>query len=128
MSTKPCIIANKITIRGHLTGNEPLLVEGRIEGAIALTEHLTVANSGVVEADIDVETLTIHGAVKGEIRATSNVMIGAQARVVGNVRAPRVVIEEGALFKGRIEMDFDLPAELETAKFEAARLRSQGDE
>jgi cytoskeletal protein CcmA (bactofilin family) len=116
MSNQPCIIGNKITIRGNLTGDEPLVVEGRIEGSIALTEHLTVANSGTVEADVDVEAITVHGAVRGEIRAANSVTIGAQARVIGNVRAPRIVIEDGAMFKGQIEMDFDLPADVDGVK------------
>jgi cytoskeletal protein CcmA (bactofilin family) len=109
MADQPCTIGKAITIQGNVSGSEDLVVEGRIEGAISLSNHLTVERAGVVEADVDVEDLTVNGAVRGEIRAARSVTINADARVVGNVAAPRVVIEDGALFKGRIEMQFDLP-------------------
>lgn len=109
MADQPCVIGRHITISGNLSGNEDLVVEGRVEGTITLSNHLTVESSGIVEADIDVEDLTVNGAVRGDIRSTRSVAINADARVVGNVRAPRVIIEDGALFKGRIEMDVELP-------------------
>jgi len=109
MTDQPCVIGRTIAIRGNLSGNEDLVVEGRIEGAISLSNHLTVDESGVVEADIDVEDLTVNGTVRGSIRSARGVTISATARVLGDVQAASVVIEDGAQFKGRIEMDFELP-------------------
>jgi cytoskeletal protein CcmA (bactofilin family) len=105
----PCVIGRAITIRGNLTGSEDLLVEGRVEGTITLKNHLTIEQSGVVAADIEVQDLTVRGEMKGDITATESVSIATNAKVVGNVRAPRVIIEDGARFRGRIDMDVDLP-------------------
>src|SRR5947209_19113850 len=105
----PCIIGRGITIRGNLTGQEPLTVEGRIEGTIAVKDHVTGEQSGVLVADVDSQNMTVHGEVNGNIKADDMVAINATAKVLGNVRAPRVVIEEGARFKGGIEMDVRLP-------------------
>jgi cytoskeletal protein CcmA (bactofilin family) len=112
LADQPCIIGKNITIRGNLTGAEDLVVEGRIEGTVTLSNHLTVETSGVVEADIDIEDLTVNGAVHGDIRASRSVSINTDAKVVGNIRAPRIIIEDGARFKGRVEMDVQLPAGL----------------
>jgi cytoskeletal protein CcmA (bactofilin family) len=112
MADQPCIIGKNITIRGNLTGAEDLVVEGRIEGTVTLSHHLTVQSSGIVAADLEVEDLTVNGSVQGEIRASRSVSITADAKVVGNIRAPRIIIEDGARFKGRVEMDVALPAGL----------------
>jgi cytoskeletal protein CcmA (bactofilin family) len=109
MADQPCIIGKNITIRGNLSGGEDLVVEGRVEGTVNLSNHLTVEGSGIVEADLDVEDLTVNGTVHGDIRASRSVAINANARVVGNIRAPRIIIEDGARFKGRVEMDVQLP-------------------
>ena len=105
----PCVIGRAITIRGNLSGSEDLMVEGRIEGSVSLKNHLSIEETGVVEADIDVEDLTVRGEMKGDINAAQSVSITTNARVVGNVRAPRVIIEDGARFRGHIDMDVELP-------------------
>jgi cytoskeletal protein CcmA (bactofilin family) len=105
----PCIIGRQITIRGNLSGSEDLIVEGRIEGTVALKNHLTIEESGAVEADLDIADLTINGQMRGDIVAAQSVSISATAKVVGNVRAPRIIIEDGARFKGSIEMEVELP-------------------
>jgi cytoskeletal protein CcmA (bactofilin family) len=112
MAEQPCVIGKNITIRGNVSGGEDLVVEGRIEGTVTLGNHLTVEGAGVVEADVDVEDLTVHGSVRGEIKASHCVSINTDAKVVGNIRAPRVIIEDGARFKGHIEMEVALPAGL----------------
>ena len=106
---EPGVIGRGITIRGNLSGGEPLIIEGMVEGTITLDNHLTVESTGKLVADLDVETLTVRGEVDGNINAKETVAIKAGARVVGNILAPRVVIEDGAVFKGSVEMDFDLP-------------------
>jgi len=112
MAEQPCIIGKNITIRGNLSGAEDLVLEGRIEGTVTLSNHFAVESSGIVEADLDVEELTVNGTVHGDIRASRSVLINADGKVVGNIRSPRIIIEDGARFKGRVEMDVQLPAEL----------------
>jgi cytoskeletal protein CcmA (bactofilin family) len=112
MADQVCIIGSNITIRGNLSGAEDLIVEGRVEGTIKLSNHLTVEASGVVEADLDVEDLTINGVVHGDIQASRSVAISTGAKVEGNIRAPRIIIEDGARFRGRVEMDVDIPEDV----------------
>ena len=106
------IIGKGITIRGSLSGGGDLVIEGRVEGQIALKNHLTIETSGRVEADIRADELTINGEASGNIDASARVAINNSARVHGDVKAPRVVIEDGAVFNGTIEMDVKLPDDI----------------
>ena len=108
-----CIIGKNIQIRGKLAGSEDLVIEGRIEGSVALKNHLTIEQTGVVEADVEVKDLTVHGEMRGDIRADGTVSVSNAAKVVGNIRAPRIILEDGARFKGSIEMDVELPSGIE---------------
>ncbi len=108
----PCLIGSQITIKGHISGNQDLVVEGRIEGKIALQNRLTVEESAVVEADVDVVDLSLKGDVRGELLASRSAVLHATSRVSGTLRAPRLVIEDGAHFHGTIEMEVELPAGL----------------
>jgi len=101
------------TVRGNLSGDEDLLLEGRVEGSIALTGHLEITSSGGAEANIEAESVDVHGEVFGEIAANIHVIVYSGARVVGNIRAPQVVIQEGAVFQGAVEMDVELPESLQ---------------
>jgi cytoskeletal protein CcmA (bactofilin family) len=106
------IIGKGITIRGSLSGGGDLVIEGRVEGQIALKNHLTIENSGIVEADIRADELTINGTASGNIDASTKVSINQTARVNGDIKATRVVIEDGAVFNGSIEMDVKLPDDI----------------
>lgn len=107
---EPCLIGNKITIRGQISGNQDLVVEGRIEGRVSLQNRITVEEAGSVEADLDVADAELMGEVRGDVVVSRSAVLRPSARVVGTIRAPRLVIEEGARFSGSIEMDVDLPA------------------
>jgi cytoskeletal protein CcmA (bactofilin family) len=104
-----CVIGQGININGRLTGDEDLVIEGRVEGNIALNNHLMVEQTGIVVADVEAVELTVRGTVSGNIAASQVVSIQADATVVGDVRAPRIIIEDGARFKGNIDMDVPLP-------------------
>ena len=104
-----CVLGQQITVRGTLTGEEDLVVEGRVEGSVSLAGHLIVAEGGVLEADLDVQSIEVHGEVRGDIVASESITIDKGAEVAGNVRAPRVIIHDGAQFQGSVEMDVDLP-------------------
>lgn len=106
------IIGRGITIRGTLSGGADLTIEGRVEGHIALKNHLTIEPSGTVQAEVKVENLTIHGEMVGDITANDRVSISTSAKVKGDIRAPRVVIEDGARFNGSIDMDVKLPDDI----------------
>jgi len=107
-----------MTVRGALIGEEDLVVEGRIEGTIQISGHLVVAEGGVVESDVESESADIHGHVVGDVAAAETITIHPGARVSGNLRAPRIVIDDGAHFHGTVDMDVELPEGL-------ARMRSR---
>src|SRR5687768_4395277 len=106
------IIGKGITIKGNLTGGGDLVVEGRIEGQIALKNHLLIESSGRVQADIRVAELTVNGEASGNIDASNKVSITSSAKVAGDIKATRVVIEDGAVFNGSVEMDVKLPDDI----------------
>jgi cytoskeletal protein CcmA (bactofilin family) len=109
-SEDPCFIGSKTTVRGQVSGKQDLVVEGRIEGHIRLESHLTVEESGTVEADVQATIATLKGEVRGPVVATRSAVLEATARVAGKVTAPSITIADGARFSGEIEMDVDLPA------------------
>jgi cytoskeletal protein CcmA (bactofilin family) len=105
----PGVIGKGISISGNLSGGGDLIIEGTVEGQISLKNHLTIEETGVVRADIEAERLTIKGEMSGNITASEKVAILANAKVTSDIKAPVVVIEDGARFKGNIDMDVRLP-------------------
>ena len=99
------IIGSSIVIDGEINGEEDLVVQGTIKGKISLKENLQVDNSGVVEADIDTSTVTISGQVTGNIQAADRVELTPDGRMIGDIKAPRILIADGATFKGNIDME-----------------------
>jgi cytoskeletal protein CcmA (bactofilin family) len=98
------IIGESILINGNLNGDEDLTVRGRVEGTVTLTKTLVVEPTGVVKAEVQVKNLVISGAVVGNVTATESVEITKEGRMVGDIAAPRVIIVDGATFRGRIDM------------------------
>jgi cytoskeletal protein CcmA (bactofilin family) len=94
----------KLLIRGELRGEEGVTLEGRVEGTIDLKGHLHVAEGGVVAASVHVSELTVAGTIQGDITATQRVAVHATGRVVGDIQAPRIVIADGAVVQGALDM------------------------
>lgn len=118
-STKVAMIGEGISIAGDVTANSNLKVEGRIEGvAVNSSQDVEVAESGVVLASITAREVKIAGAVSGDINGSEKVLISKSGRVQGNITSPRVQLEDGALFRGRIDMN---PAEPAGAKKPAGK-------
>lgn len=74
-----------------------------------MTAHLLIDGPGLVAADIEADSVEIHGQVEGDVVATEGIILRESARVAGNLRAPRIEIADGAQFKGSVEMDVPLP-------------------
>lgn len=108
-SSNNCSIGPGITVNGRLTGDADVTVEGRVEGTVSLNSHLAVAEEGTVVAEIDVDSVSVEGTLDGDIVAQESVRLAPGCTVTGNIQAPRVNIEEGAKFKGNIDMDVELP-------------------
>ena len=99
------IIGSSIVIDGEISGEEDLIIRGTVKGKIILKENLLVENSGVVEADIQTTNVTISGQVTGNIQASEKVELRADGRMVGDIKSPRILIADGATFKGNVDMD-----------------------
>ena len=107
------VIGRSIKINGDLRGDEDLRIEGDVSGTVELKNAaLTIGKEGKVKAGVFAKSIAVDGETKGDLHATERVSVHVNARVQGNIIAPRVSIEEGAHFKGSIEMD---PAAVEKA-------------
>jgi len=104
------IIGESILINGSLNGDEDLTVRGRVEGTLTLTRTLVVEPTGIVKAEVQVKNCVIAGVVVGNVTASESVEITKEGRMVGDIAAPRVIIVDGASFRGRVDMgDLELP-------------------
>jgi len=105
-------IGRSITIRGDVTGDEDLYIQGRIEGTVDLKQHnVTVGPEGRVKANIKARMVTIEGEVDGDVRGQEQVALRSASKVNGDIVAPRVVLEDGATFLGSIDMSGKAPSE-----------------
>lgn len=102
----PAIIGPSIRIHGELTGEEDLIIEGQVEGVVHLDKHnLTIGSNGRVKANIQASGVIVEGQLEGDITGTEKVVIRRTGNMRGNIVAPRVTLEDGAMFKGSIEME-----------------------
>jgi len=100
------MIGSTVKIKGELSGDEDLVIEGSVEGHIYLPGHeLTVGEAGNVNADIKGKTIKVNGQVNGDITGAENVILSKSGRMEGNIITPRMTLEDGAVFKGSIDMD-----------------------
>jgi cytoskeletal protein CcmA (bactofilin family) len=103
-SSTTCVIGGKTIIKGEISGEEEVLVEGTVEGQIRIQRDLRVGPTGVVKATIEAQSVVVSGEVIGDCMAVTRVEIQASGRVTGNIKAPKIVIAEGAMFKGTSDM------------------------
>jgi cytoskeletal protein CcmA (bactofilin family) len=99
-----CVIGAKTLVKGEISGTETVVVEGSVEGTVRLTGELRVAAGGSVKATVSAQSILVAGEVVGDCHATQRVEIEASGRLTGNIRSPRVVIVEGATFRGNSDM------------------------
>jgi cytoskeletal protein CcmA (bactofilin family) len=112
------MIGPTIEIKGTVSGDEDLVIEGKVEGSVELGSHqVTVGQSGKVNADIQAKVVNIDGEVSGDLTGAEKVVISKSGKVRGNIVAPRVTLEDGAIFKGSIDMD---PGEADSGKVSLA--------
>lgn len=102
------VVGSKITFKGELSGDEDLLIQGYVEGTITLKgNQLTIGRLGKVKANISAKSIIVDGHVEGDMVAEEHIAINAQSLVKGNISAERVTLEDGAKFRGSIDMDLD---------------------
>jgi cytoskeletal protein CcmA (bactofilin family) len=100
------VIGPSLDLTGELSGAEDLLVEGKVQGKIRLAQNAVVVGAkGRVSADVQARMIEIEGEVDGHLSADELIVLRKSARVRGDLASPRVVIEDGAKFKGTIDME-----------------------
>ena len=105
-SGERALLSPSIVVRGEVSGDEDLVIEGRIEGRINLRQNVvTVGAKGRVAAEIHARAVLVDGEVEGNMDAEEQVVLRKSSRVRGDIVAPRVTIEDGARFKGSIDME-----------------------
>jgi cytoskeletal protein CcmA (bactofilin family) len=98
-------IGRSLVIKGEVSGSEPLYVDGRIEGTINLTDNrVTIGRNGTVSANINAKEVVVMGKLSGNVTVTDRVDIRAEGSVTGDVVAHRLSIEDGAFFKGSVDL------------------------
>ena len=110
-STSTASIGPAVKINGRINSDEDLVIEGFVDGNLMSEAHeITVAVSGTLKADVKAKIVIVHGNVTGYVIGSERVIVSKSGKVVGNIDAPRVVLEDGAKFKGSIQMDPQSPS------------------
>ncbi len=113
-SGRSAVIGPGIHITGDINGDENLIIEGKVDGKISLmANQVEIGQGGQVNADITAKVIKIAGKVRGDLASTEKVVISRTGNVHGNIVTPRMMLEDGAIFKGSIDMD---PGEPEKTK------------
>ncbi len=110
-SSEIATIGKSVVVKGELSGSEDLVVDGEVEGSIALRgQSLTIGPNGRVRANIEARNVILHGRVDGDIQASDRVELRKSASLSGDITTARISIEDGAFFKGTIDIQKPEPA------------------
>jgi cytoskeletal protein CcmA (bactofilin family) len=130
-SQEQATIGKSLVIKGEVTGSESLYVDGRVEGAINLPGHrVTVGRNGQVQANVNAKEIVVLGKIKGNVTASDRVDIRNESSLTGDVVCQRISIEDGAFFKGSIDIrkpglkDVNPATKLESTSADMTRLNS----
>jgi cytoskeletal protein CcmA (bactofilin family) len=100
------LIGSSLQIKGHITGTEDVQIDGKVEGPISLAGHeLTVGPNALLNSEVDAGAVVVYGKIVGNVQARNRVDIKRDGSVIGDISTARISIEDGAHFKGRIEID-----------------------
>lgn len=110
-SVEVATIGKSVVVKGELSGSEDLFVDGEVEGSISLRgQSLTVGPNGRVRANLEARNVVVHGRVDGNVTASDRVDLRKSASLTGDISTARVAIEDGAYFKGTIDIQKPEPA------------------
>ncbi|CAN5467544.1 hypothetical protein BH09MYX1_BH09MYX1_36040 [soil metagenome] len=112
-SGTPAVLGASVRVRGRVAGDGDLTILGTVEGAVGVNGKLIVGEGGSVTADeVTADDVTVEGSIDGNVVATGAVHLSATAKVRGDLKGASISLDEGAELAGRIDADFELPAEL----------------
>lgn len=98
-------IGASVEIKGDLTSSEDLTIAGKVEGDVTVKAHaVTIASESRIRGNITARAVTVHGHVIGTIASDGTVVVGETGNVEGDITAPRMVVKEGAVLRGRVQM------------------------
>lgn len=121
------VIGESVIISGDVTGKEDIVISGSVEGDINFRENnILIGNSGRINANVTAKNVIVEGEVKGELRASEQVTIKPDGRVTGDIRAPRVVLDDGCQFKGSVDMEEMPGSESRASKLQIAGGKQPG--
>jgi cytoskeletal protein CcmA (bactofilin family) len=104
-ASEQATIGKDLIFRGDITGTESLFIDGKVEGSVSLPgNRVTVGRNGQVNAIINAREIVVMGKVRGDVSATDRVDVRAEGALTGDVTAARISIEDGAFFKGGIDI------------------------
>ncbi|MGH7799013.1 MAG: bactofilin family protein [Thermodesulfobacteriota bacterium] len=107
-------IGKSIFIKGEVSGRQDLIIDGRVEGEIQLKENqVTIGEYGKISGEIHAKSIIIQGEVIGNMFAEEKIEIKTSGSLIGDISSPRLIIDDGAYFKGRIDMEVDGQRRLE---------------
>lgn len=104
MAKAPTVITAGVVVSGRIEGAEDIEIFGAVKGSVHLDGDVFVDEKARVDADLEVNNLTVRGILVGNVTASESVQLAASARVVGDLTAPRIIVEAGALYRGMIDM------------------------
>ena len=104
------VVAAGSRVQGEISGATDVLIDGQVEGQLVLGSSVVVGDGGEVHGQIQAKRVKVGGKVKGDIRASERIEVLGSGRIEGDVIAPRVAINAGAFFKGKVEMTSEAPA------------------
>jgi cytoskeletal protein CcmA (bactofilin family) len=100
------VIGPTITVKGEISGKEDLEIQGSLDGTITMKAHrVTVGDKGRIKADVRARSIHVAGEVEGNLFGDEEVVLRESGRLLGNITAPRVTLEDGSKFKGSIDME-----------------------
>jgi len=104
-------LGKNVTVKGQIFAREDLTIDGEVEGTVECQEHrLTIGPNARVQAGLKAREIIIHGSIQGNVDATDKIDIKKEAKLVGDIKTSRIVIEDGAYFKGSIDISKATPA------------------
>lgn len=119
----PARIGKSVVICGEVKGGEDLVVDGRVEGTVNLSENrLTIGPNANVQADIAAKDVLIQGRLQGNVVASGRVELRAGSSVEGDIRALRLAIEDNAIFRGKVDLTQNAAKGQEASKVSAAKI------
>ncbi len=124
MAKAPTVITAGIVVSGRIEGAEDIEVFGAVKGSVHLDGDVFVDEQARVDADLEVNNLTVHGILVGNVTASDAIELASTARVIGDLTAPRVIVNGGALYRGTIDMgdiEDEIPGESKSSRGKSAR-------